>query len=362
MKVLFVFNHPAPYKVETFNGLAHLLDIDVIFERKKAKDRPQKFYDNNVYNFKHIFLKRGAFSLENSNTSELVKYIKKHHQEYDLIIMNGYATITEQRAIHYMIKYHIPYILQINGGVIKKDFLFKKKLKTYYISHADKYLSPCKEADKYLIYYGAKVDNIYHYPYSNYHESDVLNDVLTIEQKNRYKKRWSLPESPLFVCASQFIERKNNIQLFDVFKKVSANLLLIGDGKEKEHYISYLKENNIQNVEIRDYMSKKDLFDLFKGCDFFITLSKQDIFGHTTLEAMSNGLPVISSDKVVASLEVIKNGENGYIVSLEDEEKMIKCINDINTNMSLNAIKTAKENTIEKSVIKIAEILKEIKA
>ena len=79
MKVLIVFNHPAPYKVNLFNEIAKFVDLTVIFERKSASDRPADFYAGNIYNFNHIFLKKGAFSNENSNTNELVKYLKHHN-------------------------------------------------------------------------------------------------------------------------------------------------------------------------------------------------------------------------------------------------------------------------------------------
>ena len=71
MKTLFVFNHPAPYKVHVFNELAKLTDIRVIFERKTAKDRPDSFYADNEYNFPVIFLKSKGFGKENTATSEL---------------------------------------------------------------------------------------------------------------------------------------------------------------------------------------------------------------------------------------------------------------------------------------------------
>ena len=35
-------------------------------------------------------------------------------------------------------------------------------------------------------------------------------------------------------------------------------------------------------------------------------------------EAMACGLPVISTDKCAAALELIKHGENGYIIPFED--------------------------------------------
>lgn len=357
MKTLFVFNHPAPYKVHVFNELAKLTSFDVIFERSRAKDRPDSFYAKNEYNFSHVFLKHGYFSSENTFSGELKKYIKKHHKEYDLIVMNGYSTFAEMKAIRYMIKKHIPYVLQINGGVIKQDSSFKKKLKTYYISHADKYFSPCEDADEYLIHYGAKKENIFHYPYGNYFEKDVIESPVPKEEKQSIRKKWSLPIGIIFVNASQFIERKNNIQLISLFKNREDTLLLIGSGKEKQKYESMIKENGICNVIIMDYLNKEDLFEVLKACDFFITLSEEDIFGHTTLEAMANGLPVISSDRVVSSRDIIVNGSNGFLVDIKNEQEINDAINKVNSDMAKPAIEAARNNTIEKSAKRLFELV-----
>lgn len=357
MKTLFVFNHPAPYKVHVFNELAKQSDIQVLFERKSAKDRPASFYAGNEYNFPVIFAKHGAFAIENTFTAEVKNHIKKHHNEYKLIVMNGYRIIAEMRAIKYMIKHNIPYVLQINGGVIKKDSKFKKRLKTYYISHAAKYISPCSKADEYLLHYGARQEDIFHYPYGNYFESEIVNSIPTKEEKMEIRKKWNLPDKKIFVNASQFIERKNNLQLISLFKDRDEVLLLIGSGKEKEKYEKYIKDNNIENIIIMDFLKKKELFEVLKACDCFITLSLEDIFGHTTLEAMAVGLPVISSDRVVSSLDLIQNGINGYIVDINNKEEIITAIESVNDNMCEAAVETAKNNTIEKSAARIKEIL-----
>ena len=357
MKTLFVFNHPAPYKVHVFNILSELTDIQVIFERRSAKDRPDSFYANNQYNFPLIFLKRGAFSNENTTTSELRAFIKKHHSEYDQIIMNGYSTIAEMKAIRYMIKQHIPYVLQINGGIIKKDNCIKRKLKRYFISHASKWFSPCTEADKYLLFYGAKQENIHHYPYGNYFENEVIAKPVDEKVKQELRQKWNLPNGKLFVNASQFIERKNNMQLISLFKDREESLLLIGSGKEKEKYEKFIKDNNIKNIILMDFLKKNELFEVLQACDYFITLSAEDIFGHTTLEAMANGLPVISSDRVVSSRDIIKDGENGYLVDIQNNEQIIAAMEKVNPNMAKFAIETAKNNTIESSAIKLHKLL-----
>lgn len=361
MKVFFAFNHPAPYKVRTFNELAKDLDIFVVFERNKAKNRPASFYNCNEYNFSHVFLKRGAFGDEQSNTGELKRFLKEHHSEFDIIVMNGYSTITEMRAIKYLIKNKIPYVLQINGGIVRKDNCLKKKIKTYFISHAYKYLSPNEEADKYLLAYGARKEDIYHYPYSTLEAKDILEKPVTKEEKERIKEKYHLPESPLFIAASQFIERKNNAYMIDLFAKTNANLLLIGAGRQKELYEKKIGEQNIKNVYLHEFVKKDQLYEMLEGGDYFITLSKEDIYGHSTLEALSHGLPVISSNRVVSSNQIIENGKNGFIVNNDDEEQILQAIKEIEKIDNTYCIESAKTYTIENSAKQIGEILRGLK-
>lgn len=360
MKVLFVFNHPAPYKVRLFNELCKDIDLDVIFERKSASDRPKDFYNCNRYDFNVKFLKKGAFSKENSNTKELKEYIANNYSQYDLIIMNGYSTITEIRAILYMKKHKIPFVLYVNGGVIRKEGFFKKKFKSMLIKAAYHYFSPCEEANKYLEYYGAKPSQISNYVYSTFYDREVIDEPLSEEDKNLLRFKFNLPKGKLFVSAGQFIPRKNNLQTIMEFIGRKDKLLLIGQGPEKSLYEQVIKDNGIENIILRDFVPKDELFKIMKCCDAFITLSKEDIFGHTTNEAMACGLPVISSNKVVASLHLIRNGYNGFIVDLDDEKRIQNVLSTVSYEMSECAIKTAKKNTIEAGAKAHVKMFKEL--
>ena len=360
MKILFVFNHPAPYKVRLFNALAKDVDLDVIFERKKASDRPDEYYFEKQYDFNCIFLKRGAFSNENSNTSELVKYLKKHHGEYDLIVMNGYSTLTEIRAIRYLKKHNIPFALYVNGGVIKKDSKLKYIIKKSLVSSATWYFSPSDEASEYLKYYGANIEKTYQYNYSTIMDKDVLDKPVSIKEKKELRNKYNLPDGTLFISASQFIERKNILFLLECFKGLDEELVLVGDGPQKDKYLQYINENKMDNVLIKEYMNREDLLEYFKVFDAFITLSKEDIYGHTINEAMSKGLPVISSSNVVAAHKLIKHKENGFIVSLDDKKSIINFINDVKSLSSERALESAKENTLEVMAKQHLEIFKRI--
>ena len=361
MKILIVFNHPAPYKIRLFNELAKYFDLEVIFERENAVNRPESFYNVKYFNFKYSILKRGSFSDENSNTDELRKIIKERHNEFDFIIMNGYATPTELRAIHFMNKHNIPYVLYINGGLIKKESRFKKWFKTKFISTASWYFSPCEQADEYLAYYGADINKVSHYVYSTIYEKDIIEKPLIKEEKLELRRKHNLPEGNLFISASQFIKRKNNTQLIDCFKDTNATLLLVGEGNQKEEYERMIKDNNINNVIIRPFEKREGLFELMKACDGFITLSTEDIYGHTTNEAFAMGLPVLSSNKVVGSLHLIKDGVNGFLVDLKDNNDIVSKINKLLTIDPKEAINTAKENTIELMVKTTVEMINGLK-
>lgn len=360
MKILIVFNHPAPYKIRLFNQLAKHFDLEVVFERIKASNRPDAFYSEKDFEFKYQILNKGAFGEENSNTGELKQIIKNRHNEFDLIIMNGYSTLTELRAIRYMNKNKIPFVLYINGGLIKKESSLKKKIKTHYISSAAHFFSPCEQADEYLTYYGADQSKILHYVYSTIYEKDILSAPLNKEEKIALRKELNLPEGDLYISASQFIKRKNNAQLIDCFKDIPATLLLVGEGKQKEKYEQIIKENNQHNVIIYPFKKRDDLFTLMRCCDGFITLSSEDIYGHTTNEALAMGLPVLSSNKVVGSRHLIKDGVNGFLVDLSTNSEIIDKINRLKTLRSIDAINTAKENTVEKMVETTVKIIKEL--
>ena len=156
------------------------------------------------------------------------------------------------------------------------------------------------------------------------------------------------------MSASIFIDRKNNFELFDSFKGKDCSLVLYGDGPLRKKYLEYLNKNNIKNVYIRDFVNGSELMNIMSCCDCFITLSKEDIYGHTTIEALASGLPVISSNRVVSSIAVIKDYENGYLVSSKDE--ISNAIDKVDYSfMSKNCIDTAKQFTIEKEVHVILE-------
>lgn len=348
-KVLIVFNHPAPYKVKLFNELSKKVDLTVIFERDSESDRNKAFYDEKEYAFKTVKVKGLKCGREGFISNKVAKHIKNN--KYDLIIMNGYSHHAERKAIKFMKKHHMMYVLYINGGIIKrKEPKFKKHIKTKYISGAEYYISPDESSNNYLIYYGANKDKIFNYNYSTIFKREVLSKPYSKEEKNIFKQEASLTDEKIFVSCGQLIKRKNYFELVKVWKEINPNygLYIIGDGKQKDALQKYIDENNLANVHLLGYMKRSDMFNFYHLADAFIFPSNEDIYGHVVNEAMSQGLPVVSTPNVNSSRKLIKNGFNGYMVNKIESKEFVDAIDSVIKNdLSSNAIKTAYENTIE---------------
>ena len=362
-KVLIVFNHPAPYKVKLFNELAKRIDLTVIFERDSASDRNKQFYDSKRYDFKTVKISGLKIGNENIISKGIVKHLKKN--QYDLIVMNGYSTFAEMKAISYLIKHKIPYTLYINGGIIKeKESSFRRNLKRKYISNAANYLSPDENSNEYLAFYGADKSKIYNYPYSTIYSKEVLDKPLSDEEKKNLRLEKSIKEEKVFISCGQLIKRKNYFELIKKWKSLDSNygLYIIGDGEEKNKLQKYIDENNLNNIHLLGYMSHDDVLKFYRLGDAFIFPSDEDIYGHVINEALSQGLPVISTKNVNASKKLIKNDFNGYLIDSISNDELDNAIEKILANkFAKNAIETAKENTIEKMVEAHIEIFKKVK-
>lgn len=59
----------------------------------------------------------------------------------------------------------------------------------------------------------------------------------------------------------------------------------------------------------------------------FCFTHKRRYLGLVINEALSQGLPVITTNKCIAGLELIEDGKNGYIIDVENKEMLLEKTN-----------------------------------
>ena len=122
-------------------------------------------------------------------------------------------------------------------------------------------------------------------------------------------------------------------------------------GSPTEEYLRLQQENHLKNVHFIGFCDKEKLKEYYQASDIFVLPTREDIWGLVINEAMANGLPVITTDRCVAGLELVRDGENGYIVPVGDVDVTTDAIQKVFQGdieqMGLKSLETAQRYTIE---------------
>lgn len=367
MKVLFTTNIPSPYRIQFFNELSKHCDLTVVYERMTAKDRNKEWLNREEIKFKYKFLNGIKIGNEMAFCPGIINVVKK--EEFDLIVVGGYSTPTSMLLIQYLKRKKMKFIINCDGGLIKQDKKIKYKIKKHFISSADAWLSTGSITTDYLKHYGANEKKIYIYPFTSVLEKEIIKDSISSEEKNKLKKELNIKEKQVIISIGQFIHRKG----FDILLKSLENIdkevgIYIIGGEPTQEYIDLKNHLSLDNVHFIGFKSKQELEKYYKCSDLFVLPTREDIWGLVINEAMAKGLPIITTDKCVAGIELIEEDKNGFIVPVNNIKEMTKKIKTILKSdknkiecYRLNNISKAKEYTIENMAKKHIDIFKEIK-
>lgn len=328
-RVLFLTNYPSPYRVRFFDELGKRMDVTVLFADRieDKKHRNSGWYVPSQGSFQSVQLKKTLAVKSNSLCLEVTGWLKK---DFDAIVVCGYSNPTAIYAMAWMRSHKIPFWMEVDGGLIRQDSLWKHRLKSGLVCCADKWLSSGKYTTRYLAHYGAKEENIAQYPFSSLEEGDILPTIPAAEEKAALREELGISEPHCLLAIGQFIHRKG----FDVLLKAAASLpksagIYIVGGEPTEEYLQLRQELGLTNVHFLGFQSKETLVKFYKAADVFVLPTREDIWGLVINEAMAYGLPVITTDRCVAGLELVEDGVNGYIVPVGNVEALAEKMNRI---------------------------------
>lgn len=355
-KVLFISNIPTPYRNEFYNELGKLTELTVIYEAKGASDQGIRFnWDiSKVKNYKAIFLKNGDIE-ENRINSKVFQYLRK---QWNYIFVTNYSYMTEMAALIYLKLHRIPYVMEVDGGILKKENIIKKSVKNFLISGAKSYFSPSKETDEFLLNYGAHLENIIRYPFTSINRKEILKKPLTNNQKKIIRNKLGIIENNVILGVGQLIYRKGWELLISIAKEINAGIYIVGDGNQKAKYEAIIEDKGLSNLHLVGFMSNELTTQYYQAADVFVLPTKKDVWGLVVNEALANGIPVITTQDCGAGVELITDYENGILIPSDDEERLKEAINfiltnpDVKSRMSDCAIETIKSYTIEAMVEK----------
>lgn len=326
MKVLFYTNVPSPYRVDFFNELGKYCELTVLFEIGNSNERSDEWRKYSFKNFTGIVMKGVRVRTDMAFCPCILKYLKKGM--YDRVIVTVLASPTAYLAVWALKLKKIPYVFEGDGGFAEKGKSIKAYFKRYIISNAKRCYSTSGTFDDYCKMYGAKASNILRYTFTSLREEQMLKECISGDEKRILREQLGIKEKKVILSVGRFVHVKG----FDLLLKACENnsdeigIYIIG-GSDKGEYAQLQKQYNVKNVHYIEHMQFDTLKKYYQAADVFVFFSRGDVWGLVINEAMSQGLPVISTDKCGAALELVENGVNGYVVHSEAVEEMRDAIN-----------------------------------
>jgi glycosyltransferase involved in cell wall biosynthesis len=116
--------------------------------------------------------------------------------------------------------------------------------------------------------------------------------------------------------------KKDHETLLRAFAKIaldypSWDLKIVGDGPMRSSLETLIKDLALQD---RAFLmgAINDISDFYRNACFFVTASRYESLGISTLEAMAYGLPAVGFQDCPGTNKIIRDGYNGLLVSPDD--------------------------------------------
>jgi glycosyltransferase involved in cell wall biosynthesis len=161
------------------------------------------------------------------------------------------------------------------------------------------------------------------------------------------------------LCIGYLVKRKNISTLIEslqstLVKNNDLFLDIVGDGEDKAHLEQLVSDKGLSNKVIFHGFKQRDELPKFMANSYaFLFQTDFDIWGLTLNEAMSAGLPCLSSVNAGATIDLIEDNKNGFSVNFESktdvEQILYKLVNDANYADQIG--RAAKSTIIEKASI-----------
>lgn len=171
----------------------------------------------------------------------------------------------------------------------------------------------------------AKVKNCTIIPYGL--DTQKFKPVSEVD-KVQLRKKINVGDNDQLVVAVQSLWPRKKVEVLLQAARIvvdtlpNTRFIVVGDGSEKEKLRSIARQLGLEkNVVFTLRVSEADLINYLSVADVFSIHTLHEGFGVVYIEAMSMGLPIVTT-RAAGNEDIIKDGENGFLVPPNDPRKL----------------------------------------
>jgi len=326
-KVIFLQSGYAHYRKNLFLLLAQQHDITYVFNNSK-NTYPG---DLKLGDIPHIFIDKHPL------ITPLVLFNLLIKEKPDVVITSWSSSMRTIITYFYSLLFHKKFILWEEDWkkTTTKKLKPKELLRTIRFLIGKKMIKSCDA----LIAGGTASSQ-----YAASLGKDKSKIFLALQCTDDIAKRKRHLTSPtnnklVFLYLSRILDWKGLDLLLKAFSKLEmtrsdVSLLVAGDGPFKKTCLELSRNLQIVNVDFIGSVDPKNINDIFSRADIFVLPScfrsnTYEAWGLVINEAMSMGLPIITTNAVGASYDMVENKINGIIAEAGSDMSLYNAMKEI---------------------------------
>lgn len=218
----------------------------------------------------------------------------------------------------------IVYISTVHTNLLERNSRYQVSFRLFFVRYLHK-IACCSSSNVVAVSKGARdaVLNLYKIPDDKV--KTIYNPVLYDSDSCLNRKMLEFHEDKVIklVAAGRLTKAKNYHLMIDAMKALRSDVAykfhldIYGEGELEQPLKEYVNDNNLQeNISFKGFVS--NLRERLPLYDMFLFSSDWEGFGNVLVEALSVGLPVISTECPSGPSEILNHGEFGRLVRVGD--------------------------------------------
>lgn len=311
-KVAWLTSGFAPYRVPLWNALSDIVPLSVFLLSGQEKIRQWEREDERiripleVIDGKHLFFRGMDWGLNLSYGA-----VKKKLSAYapDAVIIGGYESPGFWAACHWARGRQLPAVMHYGSTALSSrttGMWFMNGMKSRFIRQIDAYYTYGKYTADFLVRLGADASRIV--------VGQNLSDTSLTPDCTRTP---GLP-APAVLYVGQLIPRKGVLEMvhaLSALRDMPWHCTVVGTGPLRERMESLISAAGIQErFTFTGGRNAKETGAIYRQNDILVMPSLREVWGLVTNEALLSGLFVVGSNRAASCLELLRDGENGFVV------------------------------------------------
>ncbi|MGV8082862.1 MAG: glycosyltransferase family 4 protein [Coriobacteriia bacterium] len=293
MRVLYLTNIPAPYRVEFFNQLAERVDLTVAYEERRDGRRDDAWLAREGVRHEAVFLDDLAGPGDLARVRAARRLVADGG--FDLVVVGCYNSRVGALVTLWLKCSPQRYAMNVDGMYFPGTDA-KRRFRDWLVGGADGYLIAGGRTGEALRPV-AKGAPVYPYRFSSLTREQLQgNAALAASAEGR---------EGFVLCVGQYLPYKGIDDLLDVARAMpEREFVFVGSGRRAFELREAVRRGG-SNVTVVDFLGADVLGVLYRRCAVLVLPSRQECWGLVVHEALSCGAPVVSTWGAGAAVELL---------------------------------------------------------